>query len=109
MGNNQMVMYAFAANMAYNLLTDNSDDSWMKRLGRATLSSIPMTLSIDTRGIVNYAADRFNIDNVQQPPTTMHSIQLVLEGSTEALHKYIEENNMAAYYSKEESLYKNIK
>lgn len=108
MTNNQFAVYAFLMNTAYNLICDKSEEPWLKRLGKAALNSIPMSIAIDTKSIVNYAADRCKIKEVNQPRTSLESLQKVLGGSSSAIQAYVEDNNMPAYYSKPENSYKNL-
>lgn len=105
--NNKMVLYAFAMNTAYNLWSDNSNDPFITKLGRAALSSIPLSLTLDTKDIVQCAANKMNIE-VHQPSTTYQSMKIILDGSVENLNNYAKENKMPAYYVREEDRFKNL-
>lgn len=105
---NQLAVYAFLMNTAYNMWADNSDDPFMKKLARASLNSIPATIAIDTREIVGYAAKKLNVGNVKQPDTSIQSMQRTITGSTMNLEEYVKARNMPAYYSRPEDMYKNF-
>lgn len=107
-GTNQLAVYAFLMNTAYNMWTDNSDDPFMKKLARSALNSIPATIAVDTRDIVGYAAKKLNVNNVTQPETSVQSMQQVIAGSTHSLEDYVKARNMPAYYSRPEDMYKNF-
>lgn len=105
---NQLTAYAFLMNTAYNMWTDESNDSFIQKLGRAALNSVPITLAIDTKDIVNFAANKMGLNNISQPKTTYHSMKNVISGSAKTLEQYVQDRNMPAYYSKLETLYKNF-
>lgn len=108
MNANQMAVCAFLMNTAYNMCTDESNDPFMTKLTRSALNSIPATLAIDTRNIVKFAANKLNINNIQQPETSVQSWQKTMMQSTKTLEDYVKEKNMPAYYSKPEVMYKNF-
>lgn len=108
MNKNQFALYAFLANTVFNLLTDNSDDKLWKRIGKAALNSIPMSLEIDTKEVVDYAAKRYDLGNIQQPSNSIQSVQRIVGGSSKALQDYVNEKNLPAYYSSPETAYKNL-
>lgn len=105
---NQLTMYAFLMNTAYNVWVDESSDPFVKKLSRAALNSIPMTLALDTKEIVGCVAKKMGINDIKQPETTFNSMATVLTNSTKTLEEYAQKRNMPAYYSKPEDFYKNF-
>lgn len=101
---NQFLLQTYLMSVALNLCQDNTSDPFGKRLARAALSSIPITIAIDTSGIVNMVANKFNINNIQQPENTMHAVQNVITNTTQ---KYNQQKQVIAYYSRPEDNYKN--
>lgn len=105
---NQLALYAFLFNTVYNMWNDDSTDTFTKKLGRAALNSVPISLAIDTQEIVECVAKKINVNNIKQPMTSFHSIKNVLDGSRKTVEEYVKEKNMAAYYSIPEDAYKNF-
>lgn len=105
---NQMAVYAFLMNTAYNMWMDTSNEDFMKKLGRAALNSVPITLALDTRDLVNYAAKKMGVKEVQQPKTSLHSMNNTVYNVTKTLEEFVAQRNMPAYYSKPGEEYKNF-
>lgn len=105
---NQMAVYAFLMNTAYNMWTDESTEPFIKKLGKAALNSIPLTLAFDTKELVQYAAKKMDIKNVKQPATSFHSMNNVVYNTAKTLEEFVKQKNMPAYYSKPGEEYKNF-
>jgi len=105
---NQMAVYAFLMNTAYNMWMDESNEPFVKKLGKAALNSVPITLALDTKDLVKYAAKKMGIDDVKQPATSFHSMNNVVYNTAKSLEEFVEQKNMPAYYSKPGEEYKNF-
>lgn len=105
---NQLAVYAFLMNTAYNMWMDESNEPFVKKLGKAALNSVPITLAIDTKELVKYAAKKMGVNEVKQPATSFHSMTNVVHSTAKTLEEFVEQRNMPAYYSKSGEEYKNF-
>lgn len=98
---NKFLLQTYAMAVLFNYWTDKSEDPFGKRVARAALNAVPMSLVIDTSSIIENFARKFEVGEIHQPANTFDSMRNVVSGITQQLN-----GNFKVVASHEEDTYK---
>lgn len=84
---NRFLIQTYLMAAVFNYWTDHSEDPVSKKITRAALNAIPMSLVVDTTGVVNELAKKFDVEDIHQPASTFSSIRDVVTGVAQQMSK----------------------